>query len=95
MVQHLFFQLVSSFKNGPFGLETACFNSTLRCRIRELLAESLSVAARESYWNLAVRALHELLVDFVVPHQLAAPRRDPWQLLRGNSGAFRKLLGTS
>ena len=35
-VQHLYFlfQLVSSFKKCPFGLETACFDSTNRCGIR-------------------------------------------------------------
>ena len=35
MVQHLYFlfQLVSSFKKCPFGLETACFDGTLRCGI--------------------------------------------------------------
>ena len=36
MVQHLYFlfQLVSSFKSCPFGLETACFSSTLHCGIQ-------------------------------------------------------------
>ena len=36
MVQYLYFlfQLVSSFKSCPFGLETACFSSTLHCGIQ-------------------------------------------------------------
>jgi len=36
MIQHLYFlfQLVSGFRKCPFGLETACFISTLRCEIR-------------------------------------------------------------
>jgi len=35
IIQHLYllFQLVSSFKKCPFGLETACFNSLLWCGI--------------------------------------------------------------
>ena len=35
VVQHLYFlfQLVSSFRKCPFGLETACFDGTLRCGI--------------------------------------------------------------
>ena len=35
VVQHLYFlfQLVSSFRKCPFGLEIACFDGTLRCGI--------------------------------------------------------------
>jgi len=43
MAEHLYFlfQLVSSFNCCPFGLETACFNSTLRCGIRFAKMSSL------------------------------------------------------
>ena len=43
MVQHLYFlfQLVSRFKSCPFGLETACFSSTLHCGIRSAKISAL------------------------------------------------------